>query len=295
MLDLTDNLRGAEVITAADIIRRDGDDPYIVAAADKGTATFSDIANALSADYHFWLDDAFASGGSAGYDHKVMGITARGAWVMIERHFVETLGRSIHDAALHRRRRGRHVRRRLRQRAADLEADEAARGLRPPPHLPGPRPDPASSYAERARLFALPRSSWADYDAEAHQRGRRRLPAQPQDHPAEPEAQAMLGLEADRAEPATILQAILRMEADLLYFGGIGTYVKASTESQAEAGDRANDAIRIDGREIRAKVVGEGANLGVTQAGRIETARAGRASTPTRWTIPPASAPRTTR
>jgi glutamate dehydrogenase len=275
MLDLADNLRGTEVITAPDIIRRDGDDPYIVAAADKGTATFSDIANALSADYHFWLDDAFASGGSAGYDHKVMGITARGAWVMIERHFVETLGRSIHDAPF------------TVAGVGDMSGDVFGNGLLISKQTKlraafdhrhiflDPDPDPAASYAERARLFALPRSSWADYDAKLISAGGGVFPRNLKTIPLSKEAQAMLGLAADRAEPAAILQAILRMEADLLYFGGIGTYVKASTESQAEAGDRANDAIRIDGREIRAKVVGEGANLGVTQAGRIETARQG--------------------
>ncbi|TCH96206.1 phage capsid protein [Roseococcus sp. SYP-B2431] len=273
MLDLADNLRGTEVVTAPDIVRRDGDDPYIVAAADKGTATFSDIANGLSAEYHFWLDDAFASGGSAGYDHKGMGITARGAWVMIERHFVETLGRSIHDAPF------------TMAGVGDMSGDVFGNGLLISKQTRlraafdhrhvflDPDPDPAASYAERERLFALPRSSWADYDARLISQGGGVFPRNLKTIPLSPEAQTMLGLKADRAEPAAVLQAILRMEADLLYFGGIGTYVKASTESQAEAGDRANDAIRIDGREIRAKVVGEGANLGVTQAGRIEAAR----------------------
>ncbi|MDB5414139.1 MAG: phage capsid protein [Rubritepida sp.] len=275
MLDLADNLNGMEVVTPADIVRRDGDDPYIVAAADKGTATFSDIANALSADYHFWLDDAFASGGSAGYDHKVMGITARGAWVMIERHFSEALGRSIHDAPF------------TVAGVGDMSGDVFGNGLLISKQTKllaafdhrhiflDPDPDPAASFAERARLFALPRSSWADYDAKLISAGGGVFARNLKTIPLSGAAQAMLGIKAERAEPAAILKAILRMEADLLYFGGIGTYVKASTESQAEAGDRANDAIRIDGREVRAKVVGEGANLAVTQAGRIEAARAG--------------------
>ncbi|MBS7810248.1 NAD-glutamate dehydrogenase [Roseococcus pinisoli] len=275
MLDLTDNLRGTEVITAPDTIRRDGDDPYIVAAADKGTATFSDIANGLSAEYGFWLDDAFASGGSAGYDHKGMGITARGAWVMIERHFVEALGRSIHDAPF------------TVAGVGDMSGDVFGNGLLISRQTKlraafdhrhiflDPDPDPAGSHAERERLFALPRSSWADYDAKLISQGGGVFPRNLKTIPLSKEAKAMLGLTADRAEPAAVLQAILRMEADLLYFGGIGTYVKAAAESQAEAGDRANDAIRIDGREIRAKIVGEGANLGVTQAGRIEAARNG--------------------
>ena len=275
MLDLADNLRGTEVVTPEGIIRRDGDDPYIVAAADKGTATFSDIANALSAEYGFWLGDAFASGGSAGYDHKAMGITARGAWVMIERHFVETLGRSIHDAPF------------TMVGVGDMSGDVFGNGLLISKQAKlraafdhrhiflDPNPDPAVSHAERARLFALPRSSWADYDAKLISRGGGVFPRNLKTIPLSPEAQAMLGIAADRAEPGAVMQAILRMEADLLYFGGIGTYVKASTESQAEAGDRANDAIRVDGRDIRASIVGEGANLGVTQAGRIEAARNG--------------------
>ena len=275
MLDLTDNLQGTEVITADRIVRRDGDDPYIVAAADKGTATFSDIANGLSAEYGFWLGDAFASGGSAGYDHKEMGITARGAWVMIERHFVETLGRSIHDAPF------------TVAGVGDMSGDVFGNGLlisRQTKLLAAfdhrdifldPDPDPARSYAERARLFALPRSSWANYNASLISAGGGVFARNLKTIPLSAQARTLLGISAERAEPAVILQAILRLDTDLLYFGGIGTYVKASTETQAEAGDRANDAIRVDGQDIRAKVVGEGANLGVTQAGRIEIARAG--------------------
>ena len=275
MLDLTDNLRGVEVITPDAIIRRDGDDPYIVAAADKGTATFSDIANGLSGEYGFWLGDAFASGGSAGYDHKIMGITARGAWVMIERHFVETLGRSIHDAPF------------TVAGVGDMSGDVFGNGLLVSKQARllaafdhrhiflDPAPDPATSFAERARLFALPRSAWTDYDTALISTGGGVFARNLKTIPLSLPARAMLGIAAERAEPAVILQAILRLNTDLLYFGGIGTYVKASTETPAAAGDRANDAIRVDGREIRARVVGEGANLAVTQAGRIEIAHQG--------------------
>ncbi|MCU0943870.1 MAG: NAD-glutamate dehydrogenase [Rubritepida sp.] len=275
MLDVTDNLRGADVIPPPAVRRRDADDPYIVAAADKGTATFSDIANGLSAEYGFWLGDAFASGGSAGYDHKAMGITARGAWVMIERHFQEALGRSIHDAPFDM------------VGVGDMSGDVFGNGLLISKQARlraafdhrhiflDPDPDPARSHAERARLFALPRSSWADYDAAKISAGGGVFPRSLKAIPLSAAAQRMLGLPADRATPAEVMRAILTMEADLLYFGGIGTYVKASTESQAEAGDRANDAIRVDGRSLRVRVLGEGANLGVTQAGRIEAARNG--------------------
>jgi glutamate dehydrogenase len=275
MLDLADNYQGTAVVTPPDIVRRDGDDPYIVAAADKGTATFSDIANGLSADYGFWLGDAFASGGSAGYDHKGMGITARGAWVMIDRHFQEVLGRSVQDAPFDM------------VGVGDMSGDVFGNGLLVSRQTRlraafdhrhifiDPDPDPATSYAERERLFRLPRSSWADYDARLISAGGGVYPRSAKTIALTDAARAMLGIAAERAEPAVILQAILRMEVDLLYFGGIGTYVKAGTETQGEAGDRANDAIRIDGRDIRVRIVGEGANLGVTQAGRIEAARAG--------------------
>ncbi|BDG74722.1 NAD-glutamate dehydrogenase [Roseomonas fluvialis] len=275
MLDLADNYQGTDVVTPRGIVRRDGDDPYIVAAADKGTATFSDIANGLSAEYGFWLGDAFASGGSAGYDHKGMGITARGAWVMIDRHFQEVLGRSVQDAPFDM------------VGVGDMSGDVFGNGLLVSRHTRlraafdhrhiflDPAPDPEASYVERERLFRLPRSSWADYEARLISEGGGVFPRNAKSLPLSPQAQAMLGIAADRAEPAAIMQAILRMEADLLYFGGIGTYVKAATETQAEAGDRANDAIRIDGGQIRARIVGEGANLGVTQAGRIEAARLG--------------------
>ena len=256
------------------MVRRDGDDPYMVVAADKGTATFSDIANGLAAEYGFWLDDAFASGGSAGYDHKGMGITARGAWVMVARHFAE-LGHDIlaEDFTC--------------AGVGDMSGDVFGNGLLVSRHTKlvaafdhrhiflDPSPDPAASFAERARLFALPRSSWADYDPARLSPGGGIFPRSQKSIPVSPEVRALLGLEAERLEPAALIQAILRAPVDLLYFGGIGTYVKSSGESQAEAGDRANDAVRIDGREVRARVVGEGANLAVTQAGRVEIAVAG--------------------
>ncbi|HYF06334.1 MAG TPA: NAD-glutamate dehydrogenase domain-containing protein [Acetobacteraceae bacterium] len=275
MLDLTDNFHGMEVVTPPRIVRRDGDDPYIVAAADKGTATFSDLANGLSAEYGFWLGDAFASGGSAGYDHKGMGITARGAWVMIDRHFRETLGRSVHDTPFSM------------VGVGDMSGDVFGNGLlisRQTRLLAAfdhrhifldPNPDPEVSYEERVRLFALPRSSWADYDPQKISTGGGVFPRGAKTIPLSPEAQALLGLMKDRAEPAEVMRAILKAPVDLLYFGGIGTYVKATTETDVEVGDRGNDAIRVNGRDIAARVVGEGANLGATQAGRIEIARQG--------------------
>ncbi|WP_240791136.1 NAD-glutamate dehydrogenase [Roseomonas sp. AR75] len=275
MLDVTDNITAAGTVPRENVVRRDGDDPYIVAAADKGTATFSDIANDLSAEYDFWLGDAFASGGSAGYDHKGMAITARGAWVMVDRHFQEIFGRSVQDAPF------------TCAGVGDMSGDVFGNGLlvsRETKLLAAfdhrhifldPDPDPAISYAERERLFRLPRSSWADYDARLLSAGGAVLPRNAKSLPLSEQARALLGIETERAEPAAIMRAILTLPVDLLYFGGIGTYVKASTETQAEAGDRANDAIRVDGAALRARVLGEGANLGVTQAGRIEAARHG--------------------
>jgi glutamate dehydrogenase len=275
MLDLADNITAEGIATPPGVVRRDGDDPYIVAAADKGTATFSDIANALSAEYGFWLGDAFASGGSAGYDHKAMGITARGAWVMIDRHFQEALGHGVQDAAF------------TCAGVGDMSGDVFGNGLLVSRKTKlvaafdhrhiflDPDPDPDVSYAERERLFRLPRSSWADYDARLLSQGGAVLPRNAKSLPLSEQAQALLGITAERAEPAAIMRAILTLPVDLLYFGGIGTYVKSSAESHAAVGDRANDAIRVDGQAIRAKVVGEGANLAVTQAGRVEAARAG--------------------
>ncbi|WP_135468057.1 NAD-glutamate dehydrogenase [Crenalkalicoccus roseus] len=274
MLDITDNLVDGRVVVPPRVVRRDGDDPYLVVAADKGTATFSDVANALAAEYGFWLGDAFASGGSAGYDHKAMGITARGAWVMIARHFAE-LGHDIFAEPF------------TCAGVGDMSGDVFGNGLLisrkarlvaafDHRHIfLDPDPDPEASYEERRRLFALPRSSWEDYDRTKLSPGGGVFPRGAKSIPLSPEIRALLGLRQERAEPAAVIRAILRAEVDLLYFGGIGTYVKASTESHAEAGDRANDALRVDGREVRARVIGEGANLGVTQAGRVEYAREG--------------------
>jgi glutamate dehydrogenase len=274
MLDITDNLRGSEVIPPPDVVRRDGDDPYIVAAADKGTATFSDIANGLAQEYGFWLDDAFASGGSQGYDHKAMGITAKGAWVMIARHFAE-LGHDIQAEPF------------TCVGVGDMSGDVFGNGLLVSRQTKliaafdhrhifiDPDPDPASSYEERARLFAMPRSSWADYDVRKVSEGGGVYPRNARFIPISDRAREVLGIAEQKPDPATVMRAILRAQVDLLYFGGIGTYVKAQAESQAEAGDRANDAIRVDGHEVRARVLGEGANLAITQAGRIEAARNG--------------------
>jgi len=278
MLDMADTLDGTQVATPGGIVRRDGDDPYMVAAADKGTATFSDIANGIAIERGFWLGDAFASGGSQGYDHKAMGITAKGAWVMIARHFAE-LGLDIQADPF------------TCVGVGDMSGDVFGNGLlvsRKTRLLAAfdhrhifidPDPDAEMSYDERARLFAMPRSSWADYDRGRISAGggvfsrsekRITLPAA---------SAAWLGLPSTPIEPAVVMQAILRAPADLLYFGGIGTYVKAAAETQAEAGDRANDAIRVNGAELRARVLGEGANLAITQAGRIDYARVGAGGT----------------
>ncbi len=274
MLDVTDNLAGQDVVHPIDVVARDGDDPYIVAAADKGTATFSNIANSLSEDYKFWLGDAFASGGSKGYDHKGMGITARGAWVNIARHFREM----NHDIQMQEF---------TCAGVGDMSGDVFGNGLLVSRKTKlvaafdhrhiffDPAPDAEASYKERARLFELPRSSWADYDAKLISEGGGVFPRSAKTIPLSPQVRALLDLDVDSAEPEEVMRAILKARVDLLYFGGIGTYMKASTEPHAAAGDRANDAIRIDGRDLRVRVVGEGANLGVTQASRVEAAQAG--------------------
>ena len=274
LLDITDNLDGERVVPPERVVRRDADDPYLVVAADKGTATFSDIANAMSVERGFWLGDAFASGGSAGYDHKGMGITARGAWVMVARHFAE-LGHDIFSQDF------------TCAGVGDMSGDVFGNGLLISRHTRlvaafdhrhvfiDPDPDPAASYAERERLFGLPRSSWADYDAAKISAGGGVYPRAAKRVPLSARAREMLDIAEEQPEPAAVVRAILRAPVDLLYFGGIGTYVKAGAETQAEAGDRANDAVRVDGRDLRARVVGEGANLAVTQAGRVEYARGG--------------------
>ncbi|WP_448190284.1 NAD-glutamate dehydrogenase [Azospirillum sp. sgz301742] len=275
LLDITDNLAAdGSVVPPSDVVRHDGDDPYLVVAADKGTATFSDIANSVSLDYGFWLGDAFASGGSQGYDHKKMGITARGAWESVKRHFRE-LDRDIQaqDFTV--------------VGVGDMSGDVFGNGMLLSKHtkLVGafdhrhvfcdPDPDPATSFAERERLFALPRSSWADYDAALLSKGGRIFERSAKSLVLTPEIRERFGIIAEHVTPAELMQAMLKAEVDLLWFGGIGTYLKSSDESNAEVGDKANDALRIDGAHVRAKVIGEGANLGVTQRGRIEAAQAG--------------------
>jgi len=274
LLDLTDNLVDGKPVAPPQLVRVDGDDPYLVVAADKGTATFSDHANRISAEYGFWLGDAFASGGSAGYDHKEMGITARGAWESVKRHFRE-LGIDIQSTSF------------TVAGVGDMSGDVFGNGMLLSPHIRlvaafdhrhifiDPQPDEAVSLAERQRLFALPRSSWADYDASLVSEGGGVWARSEKSVPVSPQARAVLGITAERLPPSELISAILRAPVDLLYNGGIGTYVKASSESHAQVGDRANDSLRINGGELRCKVVGEGGNLGLTQRGRVEAALAG--------------------
>ncbi|RUQ59245.1 NAD-glutamate dehydrogenase, partial [Azospirillum doebereinerae] len=275
LLDLTDNLSAdGTVIPPNDVVRHDGDDPYLVVAADKGTATFSDIANGVSLDHGFWLGDAFASGGSVGYDHKAMGITARGAWESVKRHFREA-GTDIQTTDF------------TVVGVGDMSGDVFGNGMLLSKHIRllaafdhrhiflDPDPDAAVSWEERNRLFALPRSSWADYDRSKLSKGALIVERSVKTVELTPEVRARFGIETAHIAPIELMRRLLTAQVDLLWFGGIGTYVKASTESNAEAGDKANDALRIDGRDIRAQVVGEGANLGVTQRGRIEAARTG--------------------
>jgi glutamate dehydrogenase len=274
LLDVTDNLVNGVVVPPQNVVRRDGDDPYLVVAADKGTASFSDIANGIAESRGFWLGDAFASGGSAGYDHKEMGITARGAWEAVKRHFRE-MDRDIQTEPF------------TVAGVGDMSGDVFGNGMLLSPAIRlvaafdhrdifiDPDPDPATSFAERQRLFHLPRSSWQDYDKALISQGGGVFSRSLKSIPLTPEMKAVLGLNVSQATPAEIMSAILRAEVDLLWFGGIGTYIRASTELDAEVGDRANDAIRVAGSVVRAKVVGEGANLGVTQRGRVEFALKG--------------------
>ncbi|GAY07799.1 NAD-glutamate dehydrogenase [Pseudonocardia sp. N23] len=276
LLDVTDNLVDGATVPPPDVVRHDGDDAYLVVAADKGTARFSDVANDVAASYGFWLGDAFASGGSVGYDHKAMGITARGAWESVKRHFAETgIDTQSHDFTV--------------AGIGDMSGDVFGNGMLLSEHIRlvaafdhrhvfvDPDPDAARGIAERRRLFALPRSSWDDYDRSAISAGGGVWPRTAKSVPVGPEMRVALGL-ADgvvKLSPPELIRAILLAPVDLLWNGGIGTYVKASTESHPDAGDKANDAIRVDGRELRVAVVGEGGNLGLTQRGRIEFARAG--------------------
>ena len=274
LLDITDNRRGADVIPPKDVVRHDGDDPYLVVAADKGTATFSDIANGLSADYGHWLGDAFASGGSIGYDHKKMGITAKGAWESVKRHFRE-LGKDIQSSAF------------TVVGIGDMSGDVFGNGMLLSPHIHllaafdhrhiflDPTPDAAKSFAERARLFALPRSSWEDYDKALISAGGGVYPRSAKSIELSDAVRAALAIEARRLTPNELMNALLKAPVDLLWNGGIGTYVKAATQAHQDVGDRANDGLRVNGKELRCKVIGEGGNLGCTQLGRIEAALAG--------------------
>ncbi|HET9420855.1 MAG TPA: NAD-glutamate dehydrogenase, partial [Nocardioides sp.] len=273
LLDITDNMVAGEVVPPEDVVRHDEDDTYLVVAADKGTATFSDIANEVAEAYQFWLGDAFASGGSAGYDHKGMGITARGAWESVKRHFrelgVDTQTEDFTVVGI-----------------GDMSGDVFGNGMLLSEHIRlvaafdhrhiviDPNPDAAVSYAERRRLFELPRSSWADYNTELLSTGGGVFPRSAKSIPVNGHIREALGIEGGvtKMTPADLMRAILQAPVDLLWNGGIGTYVKASTESHADAGDKGNDAIRVDGKDLRVKVVGEGGNLGLTQLGRIEFA-----------------------
>jgi glutamate dehydrogenase len=276
LLDITDNLAGDTVVHPLDVVRHDGDDPYLVVAADKGTATFSDIANSISAQHGFWLGDAFASGGSVGYDHKGMGITAKGGWESVKRHF-RALGRDSQGEDF------------TCVGIGDMSGDVFGNGMLLSRHIRllaafdhrhiflDPSPDAAKSFVERERLFKLPRSSWDDYDRSLIGAGGGIYPRSAKTIPLTPEIKASLGIETNVSQmtPNELMAAILRAPVDLLWNGGIGTYVKAQTESNADVGDRANNALRVNGRELRCKVVGEGGNLGMTQLGRIEAALAG--------------------
>jgi glutamate dehydrogenase len=274
LLDLTDNIVEGKVVPPARVVRYDEDDPYLVVAADKGTATFSDLANGIAAEYGFWLGDAFASGGSVGYDHKKMGITARGAWESVKRHFrelgIDTETTDFTVAGI-----------------GDMSGDVFGNGMLLSEHIKlvgafdhrhvfiDPDPDPAASFAERERLFELPRSSWADYDASLISKGGGVWPRSAKSITLSTRAQRVLGVEAGRMTPSELIRALLRAPVDLLWNGGIGTYVKAKSETHADVGDKSNDAVRVDGRELRCKVVGEGGNLGLTQRGRVEFALGG--------------------
>ncbi len=276
LLDVTDNLVEGDLVHPEDVVRHDGDDPYLVVAADKGTATFSDIANAVSADHDFWLGDAFASGGSVGYDHKGMGITAKGAWESVKRHF-RALGRDSQSEDF------------TCVGIGDMSGDVFGNGMLLSKHIRllaafdhrhiflDPDPDAARTFVERERMFKVPRSSWADYDASLISAGGGIYPRSAKTIAVSAQAAAALGIDggAQAMTPNELLTAILKAPVDLLWNGGIGTYVKAEAETNADAGDRANNAIRVNGSDLRCRVVGEGGNLGMTQRGRIEAALAG--------------------
>ncbi|MBV1786876.1 NAD-glutamate dehydrogenase [Marinobacterium sp. D7] len=277
LLDITDNLKGGEVVPPREVVRHDGDDPYLVVAADKGTATFSDIANGIAQEYGFWLGDAFASGGSEGYDHKRMGITARGAWESVKRHFrelgIDTQTQPFTVVGI-----------------GDMAGDVFGNGMLSSQQIRlvgafnhqhifiDPQPDAAVAFRERKRLFELPRSSWTDYDAGLISEGGGVFSRSAKWIPISPQMRRVLAIDAERLAPNELINALLRAPVDLLWNGGIGTYVKARQESHEEVGDKANDALRINGDQLRCKVLGEGGNLGFTQRGRIEFALAGGAA-----------------
>jgi glutamate dehydrogenase len=274
LLDLTDNYAGDEVIAPERVVRYDDDDPYLVVAADKGTAAFSDIANAVAAEYDFWLGDAFASGGSHGYDHKQMGITARGAWESVKRHFRE-LGTDVQSEDF------------TVVGIGDMAGDVFGNGMLCSPHIRllaafnhshiflDPDPDAETSFIERRRMFELPRSTWTDYDRSLISTGGGVHRRDVKSIELTPEVRSALAIEAERLAPNELIAALLKAPVDLLFNGGIGTYVKASDETHTQVGDRANDGLRIDGEQLRCRVVGEGGNLGLTQRGRIEYALRG--------------------
>jgi glutamate dehydrogenase len=274
LLDLTDDIDGGEVVPPAGVVRYDGDDPYLVVAADKGTATFSDIANGIALEEGFWLGDAFASGGSTGYDHKKMGITARGAWESVKRHFRE-LGHDVQSQDF------------TVVGIGDMAGDVFGNGMLLSRHIRlvgafnhrhvfiDPNPDAERSFEERQRLFELPGSTWDDYDREAISPGGGVYDRAAKSIQLSAEAREALGIEDESLKPNELIQALLRAPVDLLWNGGIGTYVKAGSEAHSDAGDKANDGVRVDASELRAKVIGEGGNLGVTQRGRVEFALAG--------------------
>lgn len=274
ILDLTDNYVGEGTVPPKDVICWDDPDPYLVVAADKGTATFSDIANGISRSYGYWLDDAFASGGSVGYDHKAMGITARGGWEAVKRHFRET-GKDIQSEEF------------TVIGVGDMSGDVFGNGMLLSKHIKlvaafnhldifiDPDPDVSASFDERQRLFNLPRSSWQDYETSLISKGGGVFSRKAKAITLTPEIKELTGLSADSVTPNELMKALLGAEVELLWFGGIGTYIKARAQTHQDVGDKANDFIRVDGVDLKAKVLGEGANLGITQAGRIEYALAG--------------------
>lgn len=274
MLDITDNVVAGKIVAPKDVVRIDGDDPYLVVAADKGTATFSDYANAVSESYDFWLGDAFASGGSAGYDHKKMGITAKGAWISVVRHF-EEMGRDINTEEF------------TAVGIGDMAGDVFGNGMLLSDNMKliaafnhmhifiDPNPDTKVSFKERNRLFKMPRSSWTDYNEKLISKGGGIFERKQKSISISAEAREVLGIKETSLSPDELIKCIIKAPVDLLWNGGIGTYVKARTQTNAQIGDKSNDALRVDGSELRCHIIGEGGNLGMTQLGRIEFAKIG--------------------